>query len=90
MPNIKSAEKRVRVTAAKNMQNKMVKSSLKTAVKRFYAAIEADPSGAQTAYNEVAHKVDTACAAGILHKNTAARRKSAFAKAASAAAQKTA
>ena len=90
MPNIKSAEKRIRVNAGKNMQNKMVKSSLKTAIKSFYAAIEADPKGAQSAYNEVAHKVDTACAAGVLHKNTAARRKSAFAKAANAAAQKTA
>ena len=35
MPNIKSAEKRVRVTAAKALQNKMAKSSLKTAIKNF-------------------------------------------------------
>ena len=41
MPNIKSAEKRVRVTAAKTLQNKMAKSSLKTAIKSFYAKIEA-------------------------------------------------
>jgi len=85
MPNIKSAEKRVRVTAAKAMQNKMAKSSLKTAIKNFYAALEADPANAQAAYNEIASKVDSACANGVLHKNTAARRKSSFAKAANAA-----
>ena len=85
MPNIKSAEKRVRVTATKAMQNKMAKSSLKTAIKSFYAKIEADPANAQTAYNEIASRVDSACADGILHKNTAARRKSAFAKAANKA-----
>lgn len=90
MPNIKSAEKRVRVTAAKTLQNKMAKSSLKTAIKSFYAKIEADPANAQSAYNEIASKVDSACADGIMHKNTAARRKSTYAKAANAAVQKSA
>ena len=85
MPNIKSAEKRVRVTAAKALQNKMAKSSLKTAIKSFYAQIEADPANAQAAYNEIASKVDSACANGIMHKNTAARRKSSYAKAANKA-----
>ncbi len=90
MPNIKSAEKRVRVTAAKALQNKMAKSSLKTAIKNFYSKIEADPANAQAAYNEIASKVDSACADGIMHKNTAARRKSTYAKAANAAAKKSA
>lgn len=90
MPNIKSAEKRVRVTATKTLQNKAAKSSLKTAIKNYYAAIEADPANAQVAYNEIASKVDSACAAGILHKNTAARRKSALAKAANEAGKKSA
>ena len=87
MPNIKSAEKRVRVNTKKAMQNKMVKSSLKTAIKSFYTEIEADPANAQAAYNKIASKVDSACSDGILHKNTAARRKSAFAKAAANAAK---
>ena len=85
MPNIKSAEKRVRVTATKALQNKMAKSSLKTAIKSFYAQIEADPANAQAAYNEIASRVDSACADGIMHKNTAARRKSSLAKAANKA-----
>ncbi len=90
MPNIKSAEKRVRTTETKAMQNKMAKSSLKTAVKKYYAQIEADPANAQAAYNAIASKVDAACSAGIMHKNTAARRKSSFAKAANKAAEKSA
>jgi small subunit ribosomal protein S20 len=85
MANSKGAEKRVRTNATKALQNKMAKSSLKTAIKAFYAKIEAEPSNAQAAYNEIASKVDSACSNGILHKNTAARRKSAFAKAVTAA-----
>ena len=90
MPNIKSAEKRVRTTETKALQNKMAKSSLKTAIKMYYAQIEADPANAKAAYNEIASKIDSACSAGIMHKNTAARRKSSFAKAANKAAEKSA
>lgn len=90
MPNIKSAEKRVRVTATKTLQNKAAKSSLKTAIKNYYAQLEANPAAAQAAYNEISSKVDSACSDGTLHKNTAARRKSALAKAANEAAKKSA
>ena len=40
MPNIKSAKKRVKVIATKTEQNKMIKSNLKTTVKKAYEAIE--------------------------------------------------
>ena len=40
MPNIKSAKKRVLVAEKKNMQNKMIKSQLKTDIKKFNAAAE--------------------------------------------------
>ncbi len=90
MPNIKSAEKRVRIGEKKALQNKMAKSSLKTAIKKYYAQIEAEPEKAQAAYNEIASKIDSACSAGLMHKNTAARRKSSFAKAAKKAAEKSA
>ena len=90
MPNIKSAVKSAATTETKAMQNKMAKSSLKTAIKKYYAQIEADPANAQAAYNAIASKVDAACSAGIMHKNTAARRKSSFAKAANKAAEKSA
>ena len=38
MPNIKSAKKRVLVNSVKNLQNRMIKSSLKTALKKFELA----------------------------------------------------
>ena len=41
MPNIKSAIKRVKVTATKNLQNRMVKSSVRTQIKKFDATVAA-------------------------------------------------
>ena len=79
MPNIKSAKKRVKVIATKTMQNQMVKSQLKTAVKKFEASLDAGKDDAAAAYAYVVKKTDQAVAKGILHKNTAARRKSQYA-----------
>jgi small subunit ribosomal protein S20 len=79
MPNIKSAKKRVKVIATKTLQNKMFKSQLRTAVKKFLAAVEAgDKAVALEAYKLAVKKVDQAAARGIMHKNTAAHKKSAF------------
>ncbi len=80
MPNIKSAKKRVLIAEARNARNKAEKSALKTAVKKFEAAAaEGDRAEADGAYKVAVKKVDQAVAKGILHKNTAARRKSAMA-----------
>ncbi len=81
MPNIKSAKKRVIVTATKTMQNKMFKTSLKTSIKKYEAAIEAgDKALAAETYKAAVKKIDKAVAKNIIHKNTAARRKSSFTK----------
>ena len=79
MPNIKSAKKRVKVIAAKTLQNQMVKSQLKTAIKKFEASLDGGKDDASVAYANVVKKTDQAVAKGILHKNTAARRKSQYA-----------
>ncbi len=79
MPNIKSAKKRVKVTAAKTLRNKMNKSQLKTAIKKFEQSLKQGKAAASDAYKEVVKKTDQAVAKGILHKNTAARRKSQYA-----------
>ena len=79
MPNIKSAKKRVKITEARTLQNKIVKSQLRTTVKKFYAALESgDKEAASAAYRAAVKKVDQAVSHGIMHKNTAARRKSQF------------
>ncbi len=79
MPNIKSAKKRVKVTETKTLQNKMFKSALKTAIKKFKAAVEAgDKAVAQAAYTTAVAMVDKAVSKGILHENNAARKKSQY------------
>ena len=79
MPNIKSAKKRVQVSGVRNERNKADKSALKTALKKFEAAAaEGNRTEADGAYKVAVKKVDQVVAKGILHKNTAAHRKSAM------------
>lgn len=79
MPNIKSAKKRVKVTATKALRNKSYRSALKTAIKKADAAV-ANNENSEEAIRLAIKKVDQAAAKGILHKNTAARKKSALAR----------
>lgn len=81
MPNIKSAKKRVLVTSAKTLRNKMVKSAMKTAIKKFETAVaSSDLDKAMAAFKVAVAKVDRAATKGIIPKNTAARRKSRIAR----------
>lgn len=77
MPNIKSAKKRVKVIATKTAINKSRKSNLKTVLKQANAAIETSENSAD-AVRLAIKKIDQAAAKGLLHKKTAARRKSAL------------
>lgn len=80
MPNIKSAKKRVKITDVKTLQNKMTKSALKTAMKKYEAAVAAgDKTDAAKAYAVAVKKLDSAASKGIIHKNNAARKKSQYA-----------
>lgn len=79
MPNIKSAKKRVKVTKVKYQKNQAEKSELKTILKKFEAAvIGADKAAVEAAYKTAVKAVDQACAKHLLHKNTAAHKKSAM------------
>ena len=79
MANIKSAKKRILVNRAKALKNQMLKSALKTAIKKFNAAVDAgDKAAASELYKVAVKKVDQAVAHGILHKNNAAHKKSEF------------
>jgi len=79
MANIKSAKKRVLVARKKALRNKMTKSALKTTVKRVTATV-ASGDNSPEAVRLAIKAVDQAAAKGIMHKNTAARRKSQLAK----------
>ena len=79
MPNIKSAKKRVKVIETKTMRNKIEKTILKTAIKKFEAAIAGgDKTVATEAFKAVCKKIDQAAAHGIISKNKAARKTSRF------------
>jgi len=77
MANIKSAKKRVLVAEKNRLRNVAWKSSIKTAVKKVLTlAAEGDKKELDAAMSKVYQLCDKAVGKGILHKNTAARRKS--------------
>ena len=72
MPNIKSAIKRVKVTEKKNLRNRMIKSAMKTQIKKFETAVSA---------NEADVKLLSATQGAVdIHKNAANRKKARMAK----------
>jgi small subunit ribosomal protein S20 len=71
MPNLRSAKKRLRQNAKKQLRNQIAKTRIKTETKKALAGGEA-----KTAFSAI----DRAAAKGVIHKNAAARRKSRLAK----------
>ncbi len=81
MPNIKSAEKRVRVTEKKTLRNRVVKTHVKNAVKKFLAVVASgDKAAANEMFPNTCSVIDGAVSKGVLKKNTAANKKSGLAK----------
>ena len=77
MPNIESAKKRVELSKVAYENNKAAKSALKTVIKKFEASLEGgNRAAAEAAYKTAVTAVDKAVGKGLLHKNTAARKKS--------------
>lgn len=81
MANIKSAKKRVGITARKNLRNRMVNSAMKTSIKRYDQALESgDAQSAEAAYIKAVSTVDKAAGKGVIHKNAANRKKAQLAR----------
>jgi small subunit ribosomal protein S20 len=78
--NIKSQIKRNRQNEKRRLRNKSVKSSLKTAVRKFHESVTAGDGNAADLLREASRKLDKAVSKGVIHKNQAANRKSAIAK----------
>ena len=77
MPNIKSSKKDVIRSKVAYEKNKAEKSAMKTAIKKFEAAlVSGDKAAAEAAYKVAVKAVDQAVIKGLLHKNNAARKKS--------------
>jgi small subunit ribosomal protein S20 len=80
LPNIKSAIKRVNVAKAKTLRNVTKRSALKTSIKKCKVAIGSG-TGARDALNDTISLLDKAASKKLIHRNTAARRKSKLARA---------
>jgi small subunit ribosomal protein S20 len=79
--NIKSQIKRVKTNEKRRIRNKSVRSSVRTAVRKFREAAESgDVEQAATLQRAASRALDKAASKGVLHKNQAANRKSAMAK----------
>ena len=82
MANIKSAKKRIEVIDKKTLRNKMIKSKVKTVIKKVEAAIAAgDKEAAQANLLVAISEIDKAASKGVYHKNNAARKVSRLSKA---------
>ena len=66
MPNIKSAIKRVKVSETKNLQNRIVKTKVKTAVKKFESEVAENPANAATMYGVTTSAIDKAVTKGVI------------------------
>ena len=81
MANIKSQIKRIKTNEKARLRNKSVKSSLKTAVRKYREAADAgDAAAASTFMRDASKALDKAASKGVIHANQAANRKSAMAK----------
>ena len=81
MPNIKSAMKRVKVSKTKNLRNRMVKTGVKTAIKKYQVALNEGVAPASAQLSATTSAIDKAVSKGVMHKNTANRKKARLAKA---------
>jgi len=79
MANIKSSAKRALLIEKSTAKNKAAKSLMKTNTKKFDAAVTEDNrSAAETAFKAAVKTVDRAATKNLIHKNKAARKKSAM------------
>ena len=82
MANIKSAKKRILVNRTKAERNKAVRSSVKTAIKKVFTAVESgDKAAAQTELSAAIKTIEMAGSKGVYHKNNVARKVSRISKA---------
>ena len=81
MANIKSQIKRIATNEKARQRNVAIRSSVKTAIRKFRAAADAgDKEKAVELQRDAAKKLDKAVTKGVLHANQAANKKSALAK----------
>jgi len=82
MANIKSAMKRAEITRIRTRRNAAYKSMMKTAIRRFETALkDGDMAKAREELTKAISTIDKIQSKGVIHKNTASRKKSRLTKA---------
>ena len=77
MANIKSQKKRILTNEKARLRNNSYKSELKTLIRKVDAAVESgNKDAAAETLRTASRKLDKAVSKGVLHKNTAANKKS--------------
>jgi small subunit ribosomal protein S20 len=81
MANIKSAKKRIQVTATRTAKNKSIRSEVKTSIKKVEAAVAAnDKAAAVEELKNATSVIEAAASKGVYHKNNVARKVARLAK----------
>ena len=80
MANTASALKRVRQNERRRVRNRTVRSQVRTAVKTARTALGTGGADARTVVGDAIRALDKAVTKGVIHRNTAARKKSALAR----------
>jgi small subunit ribosomal protein S20 len=80
LPNIKSAMKRVKIAERNNLRNRMIRSQMKTTIKKYNEAVSAGSDDARELMVKAIQVVDKAAAKGAIHKNAANRKKTQIAR----------
>ncbi len=75
MANIKSAKKRVEVTAIRTERNKAIRSEVKTYIKKVEKAVaDGDKAAAEAVLKEAISVIESAASKGVYHDNNAGRK----------------
>ena len=80
MANTRSAIKRMKQSEKRRQRNRAARSTIRSTVKSARAALASNPADAKGAVHEAIRTLDRAVTQGVLHRNTAARKKSALAR----------
>ena len=80
MPNIKSAMKRVKIAERNNLRNRMVRSEMKTTIKKYNEAVNTGSEDSRELMSKAIRVVDKAASKGAIHKNAANRKKAQIAR----------
>jgi small subunit ribosomal protein S20 len=81
LPNIKSAKKRVEIAQVRAQENSIIKTSLKTSLKKFKTSLDSnDDTTIKEAYASAVSTVDKAVSKGVIKKNTANNKKASLGK----------